>query len=100
MAQGIHELLWLKMILKDLKIKWDGSMRLYCDNKSSINITHKVVQHNMVKHIEIDRNFIKLDTWLRCTNSQLADVLTKSLSNLEFQTIIVKLRMDNVYLPA
>ncbi|XP_058767437.1 uncharacterized mitochondrial protein AtMg00810-like [Vicia villosa] len=40
MAQGICELLWLKIILEDLKIRWDESMRLYCDNKSAISIAH------------------------------------------------------------
>ena len=28
MAQGVCELLWQKIILEDLKIKWDGPMRL------------------------------------------------------------------------
>ena len=28
MTQGVCELLWLKIILEDLKIKWDGLMRL------------------------------------------------------------------------
>ena len=32
MAQGICELLWLKIILEDSKIKWDGPMKLYSDN--------------------------------------------------------------------
>ena len=36
MAQGICELLWLKIILEDLKIKWEGPMKLYGDNKSAI----------------------------------------------------------------
>ena len=39
-AQGLCELLWLKIILDDLRIKWDGPMKLYCDNKSAINIAH------------------------------------------------------------
>ena len=26
MSQGICELLWTKIILEDLKIKWDGTM--------------------------------------------------------------------------
>ena len=39
-AQGLCELLWLKIILNDLRIKWDGPMKLYCDNKSAINIAH------------------------------------------------------------
>nr|XP_048334861.1 secreted RxLR effector protein 161-like [Ziziphus jujuba var. spinosa] len=28
MAQGVYELLWVKIKLEDLKIKWDGPMRL------------------------------------------------------------------------
>jgi len=32
MTQGICELLWLKIILEDLRIKSDDPMRLYCDN--------------------------------------------------------------------
>lgn len=43
MTQGICELLWLKMILEDLKIKSDEPLRLYCDNKFTISITHNLV---------------------------------------------------------
>jgi hypothetical protein len=49
----------MKIILKDLRIKWDESMKLYCDNKSAIAIAHNPVQHNITKHMEIDRYFIK-----------------------------------------
>ena len=49
MAQGICELLWLKIILEDLKIKWDGLMRLFCDNKSAISIAHDPMQHDRTK---------------------------------------------------
>ena len=44
-------------------------MKLYCDNKSAINIAHNPVQHDQTKHIEIDKHFIKekLDSELICT---------------------------------
>ena len=107
MAQGVCELLWLKIILEDLKIKWEEPMRLYCDNKSAINIAHNPVQHDRTKHIEIDRHFIKekLDNKLICTpyvstKEQLADVFTKGLNGHNFSTIISKLGMDNIYSPA
>lgn len=58
-AQGICELSWLKIILEDLKIKWDGPMKLYCDNKSTINMAYNLVQHESVKHVEMDKHFIK-----------------------------------------
>ena len=46
MAHEVGELLWLKIILEDLKIKWDSPMRLYCDNKSAINIAHNPMRHD------------------------------------------------------
>ncbi|WJZ84042.1 hypothetical protein VitviT2T_003670 [Vitis vinifera] len=58
-AQGLCELLWLKIILDELRIKWDDPIKLYCDNKSTINIAHDPIQHDRTNHIEIDRHFIK-----------------------------------------
>lgn len=106
MAQGVCELFWLKIILEDSKIKWDGPMRLYCDNKSAISIAHKPVQHDRTKHIEIDRHLFKekLESLLICTpyvstHGQLANILTKGLSSSVFQSIVSKLRMINTYSP-
>ena len=107
MAQGVCELLWLKIILEDLKIKWEGPMRLYCDNKSAISTAHNPVQHDRTKHIEVDRHFIKekLESGLICTpyvttKGQLADILTKGLSSPAFQNIVSKPGMENAYSPA
>jgi hypothetical protein len=59
MALGICELLWIRIILEDLRIKWEEPMRLYCDNKFVIGIAHNLVQHNRTKHVEVDKHFIK-----------------------------------------
>jgi len=106
MAMGVCELLWLKIILDDLKIRWEGPMRLYCDNKSAISIAHNPVQHDRTKHIEVDRHFIKekLDNGLICTpfvstKDQVADVLTKGLPNNMFQDLISKLGMEDIHSP-
>lgn len=32
-AQGNCELLWMKIMLDDLKIKCEGPMKLFCDDK-------------------------------------------------------------------
>lgn len=84
MTQGICELIWLKSIFEDLRIKCDKPMRLYCDNKSAISIAHNPVQHDRTKHIEVDRHFIKekLVNDLICTpyvssQGNLANLLTK-----------------------
>ena len=106
MAQGICELLWKKIILEDLKIRWDEPMKLYYDNKFVISIAHNLVQHDRTKHIKVDRHFIKekLDSGLICTpyvstQNQLADILTKSLDCINFERIISKLGMENIYSP-
>ena len=43
-------------------------MKLYYDNKLTINIAHNSIQHNRTKHMELDRHFIKekLDIELIC----------------------------------
>lgn len=38
-VQEVCELLWLKMILEDLKIKWNGPINLYCHKRSAIYAT-------------------------------------------------------------
>lgn len=78
-------------------------MKIYCDNKSAINIAHNLVQHDRTKHIEVDRHFIKeLDNGMIHTlhissNDQLTDVLTKELSTLSVQDITSKLEMENFF---
>ena len=80
---------------------------MYCDNKAAIGIANNPVQHNRMKHVEIDRHFIKekLESGIICmsfvtTGQQIADVLTKSLSRLGFETLVNKLDMINIYAPA
>ena len=107
MTLGVCELLWSKILLEDLKIVWKRPMKLYCDNKSIIDIVYNPVQHDCTKHVEVDRHFIKekLDsgliyTPLVSTESHIVDVLIKGLNGITFQFVIDKLRMDNIYLPA
>ena len=78
-------------------------MKIYCDNKSAINIAHNLVQHDRIKHIEVDRHFIKeldngmIHTLYISSNDQLTDVLTKELSTLSVQDITSKLEMENFF---
>ena len=36
-AQGVSELLWMKVILEDLKIMYGAPMRILCDNNNNNN---------------------------------------------------------------
>ncbi|RDY13166.1 Copia protein, partial [Mucuna pruriens] len=106
MTQGICEGLWMNIILDDLKVKYEGPIKLFCDNNSIISIAHNLVQHDRTKHIEIDRHFIKekLDSGLIVTTHvptglQVADVFTKGLPATRFQELNGKLGMIDIHLP-
>jgi hypothetical protein len=86
-----------------MRIKLEGPIKLYCDNKFAISIAHNLVQHDQTKHIEIDRHFIedKLESGLIRTpyvsiNDQLADVLTKRLNGPVFESIVSKFTWGSV----
>lgn len=59
MVHGICELLWLRIILSDLKVKIESLVMLYCDNNAAIGFAHNPVQHDWTKHVEINRHFVK-----------------------------------------
>lgn len=58
-AQGICELLWIKLFLNELKIVFNHPMKLYSGDKVATSISHNPLQHDSTKHIEIDQHFIK-----------------------------------------
>ncbi|RDY11979.1 Copia protein, partial [Mucuna pruriens] len=86
--------MWMEIILDDLKVKYEGPIKLFCDNNSAMSIAHNPVQHDRTKHIEIDRHFIKekLDNRLIVTTYvptglQVADVFIKGLPTTRFQEL-------------
>ena len=50
--------MWLKRICNELKIPIASSMKVLCDNQSTISTTKNPVHHDKTKHVEIDRHFI------------------------------------------
>ena len=54
MASGLCEVLWVKIMLKELRVLGNDPLRLFCDNKATINIINNPVHHDRTKHIEID----------------------------------------------
>ncbi|KAM2473307.1 hypothetical protein COP2_006450 [Malus domestica] len=106
MALGICEILWLKLLLRDLDIKHDQPMKLFCDNKAACYIAHNPVHHDRTKHVEVDRFFIKeklegkiIEVPAIRTEDQLADILIKVVSSHKFSSFLHKLGMCDIYAP-
>ena len=98
--------LWLQKLLEELHITVEFPIKLYCDNKAVISISHNPVQHDKAKHIKMDRHFIKekIEKGTICmtyipTREQLADIFTKGLQRSSFEDFIYKLDMINIYDP-
>ncbi|KAM1277262.1 hypothetical protein ACFX13_030387 [Malus domestica] len=105
-SHGVCELLWLKKLLRDLGFKPKDTMKLHCDNKAAIEIAYNPVQHDRIKHVEIDRHFIKekLDAGIIMfpfvgSEDQLVNALTKAMSNSVFSNSLDKLGMRDIFTP-
>lgn len=103
---GLCEGLWLKMLLRDLGCMTTRPIKLYCDNKAARDIAHNPIQHDRMKHVDVDRFFIKEkleDNALVLpeirTEDQLADMLTKAVSIQVFWKLISKLGMYDIHAP-
>ena len=90
-AHGICEIMWIRRLLEELKMGSSSPMKLYCDNKAAISITHNPVLHDRTKHVEVDKHFIKekIDNGVvRMTyipkEEQVADVFIKVLYKRQF----------------
>lgn len=84
MAKDMCELLVLKKLLEELRIKIKETIKLYHDTNAATKIEKKLVQHGRVKHVEIDI-FIKeklgsglIGMSFMSTNKKLANIYTKS----------------------
>lgn len=95
------------MFIKELGLEVDGSIREHCDNNATISIIHNPVHHDRIKHVEIDRHFIKekIDTGIlsvthTASGDQTADIFTKALFRPLFEKFVDKLGLYNLYYPA
>jgi homospermidine synthase len=107
MALGVAEMLWLKRLLKNLKINHGAKMKLCCDSKSEISIANNLMQHDRTKHVEIDRFFIKeklknvlLELSRVATENLVVDCLTKGFSSIDLVRLCNKMGLMNIFCPS
>ncbi|KAL6348240.1 hypothetical protein AAG906_005532 [Vitis piasezkii] len=87
------QLLWIKQMLRDYGID-QGTMVVFCDNTSVINISKNPVLHSRTKHIDIRHHFIcdlvedkVVSLEYVPIESQIADILTKPLDVSRFESL-------------
>lgn len=84
-AETIKELIWVKTLLTELNIAYEGAT-LKCDSQTAIRLIKNPEFHRRTKHIDIKYHFIR-DHFSRqeykllhvSSENQLADFLTKAL---------------------
>jgi len=91
------ESLWLKKQLSDFGLKL-SIIPLFCDNTNAINLTKNLVQHSIIKHIEIRHHFIKdhvnngdSEIQFVVSEKQLADLFIKPLDKERFNVLRTEL---------
>lgn len=70
----------------------------------SVSLTHTQVLHDITKHVEIDRLFIKYEEGIICAPyvsiiEQVAGILTKGLLRQPFELLISNLDMTDIFAP-
>jgi hypothetical protein len=93
-CQGV----WLARLLGDLVGEGTKTAMLKVDNKSAISLMKNPVDHDRSKHIDLRFHFIrecvedkKIHVEFTSSETQLADILTKSLGRVKFQEMRSKI---------
>ena len=102
---GVKEALWIKNLFKELHIELILPIMLMSDNKSAISMIHDPIQHELTKHIDMDRNFIKerIEEGTLCTpyipsECNYADMFTKGLTKPHLTSFLSKLKLENLHI--
>ena len=103
-SKGIDEAMWNKYLLDDLQISYIKPIIIRCDNKSAISIAHDPVDHDRMKHVNIDRFYIQdhitqgiVKTEHVPSEDHCADIFTKGLPSRMIQYLLFKLGMKNIH---
>lgn len=94
MEMASCELTWPHFLLSGLGICHNEPMTLYSDNKDALYIAANPVFHEHTKHVELDYHLVheKIQQGLThtthvSTTLQRADIFTKALGNIFYQSI-------------
>jgi hypothetical protein len=85
-VNGVAEACWLRQLLQELHAPLMKCTLVYCDNVSVVYISTNLIQHQRMKHVEIDLHFVRervaigdVRVMYIPTTSQSADIFIKGL---------------------
>ncbi|WCJ23989.1 Retrovirus-related Pol polyprotein from transposon RE1 [Euphorbia peplus] len=89
----VSQMLWIKQQIADYGVI-PGTITIYCDNKSAIDLSKNPIQHSRMKHVHIRHHFLrdhvlKKDIIITHVPSEenLADMFTKPLAGMSFSNL-------------
>jgi hypothetical protein len=90
-ANGVAEATWLRQLLHELQAPPSWCTLVYCNNISTVYLSTNPVQHQRMKHVEIDLHFIRETVAIDqvrvlhvLMTSQFADIFTNGLPSSVF----------------
>ncbi|GJR03917.1 ribonuclease H-like domain-containing protein [Tanacetum coccineum] len=93
-ANVVAETAWIRNLLRELHSSLSTATLVYCDNVSAVYMSANPVQHQQMKHIEIDIHFVcdmvtagHVRVLHVPSRFQYADIFTKGLSTALFEDI-------------
>ncbi|GJU02898.1 ribonuclease H-like domain-containing protein [Tanacetum coccineum] len=91
-ANAVAETCWLRNLLRELHTPLSSATLVYCDYVSAVDLSSNLVQHQRIKHIEIDIHFVRdlvVASQVRVlhvpSHYQYADIFTKILPSALFE---------------
>jgi hypothetical protein len=94
LAEGVKELLWLKMLLKDFDVCLEGPLIIHSDNQSTIKLLENPKFSARLKHIDCRlhsvRDYVQkkiLRIFYVPTAENIADLLTKPLAGTKIKVL-------------
>ena len=58
-ANKCNQVIWMKKMLKDIRIEISEHFVIYCDNTSTVNMSKNPVLHSKTKHISIKYHMLR-----------------------------------------
>ncbi|SJL02703.1 uncharacterized protein ARMOST_06038 [Armillaria ostoyae] len=102
-VHGGRQSKWMGSFLDELELYKDRPYPLWCDNNSTIDLTHSTKGHGKSKHFSMDYHWIRdavqlkeLDVQYIASEENLADIFTKSVPKPRAVDLLRKMGMTGV----